>query len=58
MKHVFADRAYDRRKLLDKAVFLDFVVEVVRRSDTDPGFKVISRPPPSMPAILFPRHGG
>lgn len=35
--------AYDRRKLLDKAAFLDFVVEVVRRSDTDPGFKVIPR---------------
>ena len=27
--------------MLDKAAFLDFVVEVVRRSDTDPGFKVI-----------------
>jgi hypothetical protein len=29
--------------LLDKAAFLDFVVEVVRRTDTDPGFKVIPR---------------
>jgi transposase len=35
--------SYDRRKLLDKAAFLDFVVEVVRRSDTNPGFKVIPR---------------
>lgn len=43
MKHLFADGAYDRRKLLDKAVFLDFVVEVVRRSDAEPGFKVIPR---------------
>ena len=43
MKHFFADGAYDRRKLLDKAAFLDFVVEVVRRSDTGPGFKVIPR---------------
>jgi hypothetical protein len=34
---------HDRRKLLDKAAFLDFVVVVVRRSDTDPGFKVIPR---------------
>jgi hypothetical protein len=30
IKHFFADGAYDRRKLLDKAAFLDFVVEVVR----------------------------
>lgn len=29
--------------LMDKAAFLDFVVEVVRRTDNDPGFKVISR---------------
>jgi transposase len=43
IKHFFADGAYDRRKLLDKATFLDFVVEVVRRSDPDPGFKVIPR---------------
>ncbi|CCG09013.1 Transposase, is4 family [Pararhodospirillum photometricum DSM 122] len=43
MKHFFAHCAYDRRKLLDKAAFLDFVAEVVRRSDTAPGFKVIPR---------------
>jgi putative transposase len=43
MKRLFADGAYDRRTLLDKAAFLDFVVEVVRRTDTDPGFKVIPR---------------
>ena len=43
MKRLFADGAYDRRILLDKAAFLDFVVEVVRRTDTDPGFKVIPR---------------
>ncbi len=43
IKHFFADGAYDRRKLLDKAASLDFVVEVVRRSETDPGFKVIPR---------------
>ena len=43
VKHFFADGAYDRRVLLDKAAFLDFVVEVVRRTDNDPGFKVIPR---------------
>jgi hypothetical protein len=39
----FADGAYDRTQLLDKAAFLDFVIEVVRRTDNDPGFKVLPR---------------
>jgi hypothetical protein len=43
MKHFFADAAYDRRKLLDKATFLDFVGKVVRRTDIAPGFKAILR---------------
>jgi len=43
IKHLFADGAYDRRTLLDKAVFLDFVVEIVRRSDTAKGFEVIPK---------------
>ena len=42
-KRLFADGAYDRTKLLDKAVFQDFVLEIVRRTDTDPGFKVLPR---------------
>ena len=33
VKHLFADGAYDRRKLMDKAAFLDFTIEIVRRSD-------------------------
>lgn len=41
VKHLFADGAYDRRQLLDKAAFLDFVVEIVRRND--PGFKILPR---------------
>ena len=28
---------------MDKAAFLDFVIEVVHRIDTDPGFKVVPR---------------
>lgn len=43
LKHLFADGAYDRRQLMDKARFLDFVVEVVRRTDHEPGFKVLPR---------------
>jgi putative transposase len=41
IKHLFADGAYDRRQMLDKAAFLDFVVEIVRRSD--PGFNILPR---------------
>jgi len=43
IKHLFADGAYDRGQLMDKAAFLDFVIEVVRRIDSDPGFKVLPR---------------
>jgi transposase len=43
IKHLFADGAYDRRKLMDKAAFNDFVLEIVRRIDNNPGFKVLPR---------------
>ena len=43
LKHLFADGAYDRTKLLDKAAFRDFVVEIVLRTDAEPGFKVLPR---------------
>jgi transposase len=43
IKHLFADGAYDRRKLMDKAAFNDFVIEIVRRIDSEPGFKVLPR---------------
>ena len=43
IRHLFADGAYDRGKLMDKAAFLDFTIEVVRRVDKDPGFKVVPR---------------
>jgi transposase len=43
VKHVFADGAYDRLKLMDKAAFLDFTIEIVRRCDSKPGFKVLPR---------------
>ena len=41
IKHLFADSAYDRGKLMGEAAYLDFVIEVVRR--IDPGFKVLPR---------------
>lgn len=43
VKHLFADGAYDRLKLMDKACYLDFVVEVIRRSDQQQRFKVLPR---------------
>lgn len=41
IKHAFADGAYDRRKLMKKAAFLDFTIEIVRRADQ--GFVVLPR---------------
>jgi len=43
VKHLFADGAYDRLKLMDKASYLDFVEAVVRRCDNQQGFKVLPR---------------
>ena len=43
VKHLFADGAYDRLKLMEKASYLDFVVEIIRRSDDQIGFKVLPR---------------
>src|ERR1700687_286391 len=41
VKHLFADGAYDRTQLMDKAAFLDFVIEIVRRIEGVPGFYVL-----------------
>lgn len=43
LKHLFADSAYDRGKLMDKAAFLDFVIEIVRRMEGQVGFEVLPR---------------
>ncbi len=43
IKHLIADGAYDRRKLMDEAAFKDFVVEIVRRICHDLGFKALPR---------------
>jgi transposase len=43
VKHLFADGAYDRLQLMDKAAFLDFTIEIVRRSDTAKGFEILPR---------------
>src|SRR5688500_3481241 len=43
VKHLFADAAYDRLKLMDKAAYLDFVIEIIRRRDDQKGFEVLPR---------------
>ena len=42
LKHLFADVGYDRTKLMDKAAFLNSIVEIVRRFDPK-GFHVLPR---------------
>jgi len=41
VKHLFADSAYDRRQLLDKAAFLGFTIEIIKR--TEAAFVVLPR---------------
>lgn len=41
VKHLFADSAYDRRQLPDRAAFLAFTLEIVKR--TEAGFKILPR---------------
>lgn len=41
IKQLFADGAYDRRQLMDKAAFLDFTLDIVKR--TEPAFVVLPR---------------
>ena len=43
VKHLFADGAYDRAQLMDKAAFLKFVIEIVRRIEGTEGFHVLPR---------------
>lgn len=43
LKHLFADGAYDRTQLMDKAAFLDFVIEIVRKMENQKGFEVLPR---------------
>ncbi len=42
MKHLFADGAYDRRQMLDKAEFLVLILAIVRRSYS-PGSRFLPR---------------
>lgn len=43
IRHLFADAAYDRRRLLDEATMLGFVVEVVRKMTNQHSFVPLPR---------------
>lgn len=43
LKHLFADGAYDRGKLMSAAAYRDFVVELVRKLADQKGFHVLPR---------------
>jgi hypothetical protein len=43
LKHLFADGAYDRTRLIDAATYRDLIVEIVRSTDKEPGFKMLLR---------------
>ena len=41
LKHLFADGAYDRGKLMGSAAYHAFVIEVVRKLERQQGFQVL-----------------
>jgi transposase len=43
VKHLFAEAAYDRLQLMDKATCLRFVFEIIRRPEGQKGFEVLPR---------------
>jgi putative transposase len=43
LKHLFADGAYDRGKLMSRAAYRDFVIAIVRRLENQQGFQVLPR---------------
>ncbi len=43
LKHLFADGAYDRGKLMGAAAYQDFTIEVVRKIADQKGFQVLPR---------------
>ncbi|EHL97327.1 transposase, IS4 family [Acetobacteraceae bacterium AT-5844] len=43
LKHLFADAAYDRGKLMSAAAYHDFVIEMVRKLAGQQGFQILPR---------------
>lgn len=43
VKLLFAEGAYDRIRLMDKAAYRDFILEVIRHREGTRGFEVLPR---------------
>ena len=43
LKHLFADGAYDRGRLMRQAAYRDFVIKIVRKLPDQPGFQPLPR---------------
>lgn len=43
MKRLFAAGTYDHLRMMDKATYLDFIVEIIRHHDEAKGFEVLPR---------------
>ena len=43
LKHLFADGAYDRGKLMRAVAYRDFVIEIVRKMENQKGFEILPR---------------
>lgn len=43
IKHLFAGVAYDRSTLMDKAIYLKFFIEIIRRSEQQKGSHILPR---------------
>ena len=43
LKHLFADGAYDRGRLMSQAAYRDFIIEIVRKLADQKGFQVLPR---------------
>lgn len=41
VKHLFADGAYDRLRLIDNTTSLDFIIKIIGRRDGAKGFEVL-----------------
>ena len=57
LKHLFADGAYDRTRLMDAVAYQDFLLKIIRRSDKEPGFKVLPRRCPAAGSSSAPSVG-
>ena len=57
LKRLLADGAYDQGRLVSKAAFLDFAIEIVRQIDQEPGFKLLPRRLRSLLAAVLAEDG-